>query len=282
MVLRRRPAVAGMFYEGSKNALIKQIEECFLSRHGPGSLPIGELGEERPPALISPHAGYMYSGPVAAHGFLALTRFRKPDSVIIFGPNHYGVGTIVSIYPEGYWRTPLGDVPIDKKLADEIAASSDLFYVDEESHAREHSIEVQIPFLQYIYREFSFVPICILDQSKDVCTSIGAAVAKVVEGDNVLMIASTDFNHYEPHETTVSKDRLALEKIKAFDVDGMYEAIEKYDVSMCGYGAVAALLTAAKKLNASNVRVLKHATSGDTGGDYSSVVGYASCLIEFG
>ncbi len=278
--MRRRPAVAGAFYAGSREELINQIEGCFLSPHGPGSLPVKRWTDKRVPALISPHAGYIYSGPVAAHGYAALTSYSKPESVIIFGPNHYGIGTTVSIYPQGFWTTPLGDVPIDKKLGQGLAEASDIFFLDETSHYREHSIEVQLPFLQYIYKDFSFVPICISDQSLETCVEIGKAVAKIVRGRNVLMIASTDFTHYDPHEIAVEKDRKALEKIKNLDVEGMYEVITKYDVSMCGYGAVAALLTAVKILGAVEAKVLKHATSGDTSGNYLSVVGYASCLIE--
>ncbi|BAJ50284.1 conserved hypothetical protein [Candidatus Caldarchaeum subterraneum] len=277
---RRRPAVAGYFYEGSREALLRQVEHCFLSPHGPGKTPAREWGKRRAPALISPHAGLMYSGPVAAHGYYELTKYAVPESVVVFGPNHYGVGTVVSIYPGGSWVTPLGEVKIDEKLAAEIAGQREFFYLDEVSHSREHSIEVQLPFLQYLYGDFQFVPICINDQSLETCVEIGEAVGEVVDGRNILMIASTDFTHYEPHETVLKKDRLALERIERLDVEGLYGVIERHDITMCGYGAVAALLTAAKKLGAVEATVLKQATSGDTGGDYGSVVGYAACRIE--
>ncbi|MEM4183519.1 MAG: AmmeMemoRadiSam system protein B [Candidatus Caldarchaeum sp.] len=279
--MRRRPAVAGLFYEGSRNALLKQIEDCFLSRHGPGMLPERKWGARRVPALICPHAGYMYSGPVAAHAYKFLDKYSKPESVIILGPNHYGIGTIVSIYPSGYWTTPLGDAEIDAKLAEEIAQTREIFFLDEKSHSREHSIEVQIPFLQYLYGEFKLVPICINDQSLETCVEIGEAVAEVVNKRNILMIASTDFTHYEPHETVLKKDRYALETIERFDVMGLYRVLEKHNITMCGYGAVAALLSAVKKLGASKATVLKQSSSGETSGDYDSVVGYASCVIGF-
>lgn len=279
---KRRPAVAGAFYAGSRESLLKQIRECFTSRAGPGSLPTAKWSERKVPAIISPHAGYMYSGPVAAYAYGSLPSYSKPESVIIFGPNHYGIGTAVSIYPEGVWLTPLGEVPIDKNLVNELAAQSEIFFLDEVSHSREHSIEVQLPFLQFVYESFRFVPICINDQSLETCVRIGRDVAEVVDGRNILMIASTDFTHYEPHEQVLRKDRKALEKIVELDVEGLYATIEKYGITMCGYGAVAALLTAAKLLGAREVRVLKQATSGDTSGDYDSVVGYASCLIELG
>ncbi|MEM4407265.1 MAG: AmmeMemoRadiSam system protein B [Candidatus Caldarchaeum sp.] len=277
---KRRPAVAGAFYAGTKNSLFQQIKECFTSPLGPGSLPTAKWSDRKVPALICPHAGYMYSGPVAAHAYWALTSYSKPDSVIIFGPNHYGVGTAVSIYPEGSWLTPLGEVSIDKNLVNQLAGHSDVFFFDEVSHSREHSIEVQLPFLQYIYESFSFVPICINDQSLETCIRIGRDVAEVVDDRNILMIASTDFTHYEPHEEVLEKDKKALEKIVKLNVEELYSAMKRYDITMCGYGAVAALLTAAKMLGAREAKVLKQTTSGDTSGDYDSVVGYASCLIE--
>ncbi|MDW8083796.1 MAG: AmmeMemoRadiSam system protein B [Candidatus Caldarchaeum sp.] len=277
---RRRPAVAGLFYEATKKELLKQVEDCFLSGVGPGTLPKKTWGKSRVPALICPHAGLMYSGPVAAHAYLLLEKYSPPESVIVFGPNHYGIGTIVSIYPSGYWSTPLGDVKIDDELAEKIAQTREFFFLDEASHSREHSIEVQLPFLQYVYGEFEFVPICINDQSLETCVEIGEAVAEVVHGRNVLMIASTDFTHYEPHETVLKKDRLALERIAELDVAGLYRVLESHRITMCGYGAVAALLSAAKKLGAEKAHTLKQATSGDTSGEYESVVGYASCIIE--
>ncbi|MEM2967305.1 MAG: AmmeMemoRadiSam system protein B [Candidatus Caldarchaeum sp.] len=277
---RRKPAVAGLFYAGRREELLKQIERCFLSPLGPRALPGEGWGVGKVPAIISPHAGYMYSGPVAAYGFLAIKKYSKPDSVIILGPNHYGIGTVVSIYPGGVWTTPLGDVEIDEKLAQRLASLSELFYLDEESHSREHSIEVQIPFLQYVCGSFKFVPVCINDQSLETCVEIGRAVYEAVGDRNVLIVASSDFTHYEPHERVLEKDRKALERITSLDVKGMYKVIEKHDITMCGYGAVAALLTAARMLGGVEARLLKQATSGDTSGDYDSVVGYASCLIE--
>ncbi|GBC69980.1 hypothetical protein HRbin01_01687 [archaeon HR01] len=281
-MLRRRPAVAGMFYEASRERLLNQIRSCFLSDVGPGYLPTTPIphGEARTPFLISPHAGYMYSGPVAAHGYGRLTNYRRPEGIIVVGPNHYGVGTEVSLYPGGVWSTPLGDVRVDESLNRELMEASDIFYMDETSHTMEHSIEVQLPFLQYLLGEISFAPICILDQSLETCRSVGEAVAEVVEGRDILLIASTDFTHYEPHKTVLEKDSKALEKIVKLDVDGLYRVNEEYNITMCGYGAVAVVLTAARLLGYRRVAVLKQATSGDTSGDYGSVVGYASCILE--
>ncbi|MEM1944446.1 MAG: AmmeMemoRadiSam system protein B [Nitrososphaerota archaeon] len=279
---RRRPAVAGMFYEGVRDRLLDQIRSCFLSPHGPGTVPSQPpaSGGRRVPALISPHAGYMYSGPVAAHGFAALSAYSRPEGIIVVGPNHYGVGTEVSLYPGGSWVTPLGEVGIDEDLNTSLLGASDIFYMDETSHSMEHSIEVQIPFLQFLLGEVKFSPVCILDQSLETCMAVGEALAKVVGGRNILIIASTDFTHYEPHRQVIEKDAKALEKIVQLDVEGMYEVNQKYGITMCGYGPVAAVLTAAKRLGCRGARVLKQSTSGETSGDYGRVVGYASCILE--
>jgi len=279
---RRRPAVAGAFYERSSEALIAQIQSCFTSPLGPSQLPEVplELGERRLPALICPHAGYMYSGPVAAHSYISLRGRRRPMTAVVIGPNHYGVGAAVSIYPEGEWATPLGSVRIDHELSLELSRESDIFSLDEASHVNEHSIEVQVPFLQYLIGAFKLVPICILDQSEETCVEVGEALARVLGGRDILLVASSDFTHYEPHEKAKAKDAKALEQIAKLDVHGLYSAIYDYDVTMCGYGAVTAVLTAAKQLGAAEAKILKHATSGDSSGDYGSVVGYAACLVE--
>ena len=279
---RRRPAVAGAFYAGTREELVRQIEECFTSSIGPGTLPETPIkhGERRLPVLICPHAGYMYSGPVAAHSYIRLVGRRRPVTVVVVGPNHYGVGTAVSIFPDGEWLTPLGAVKIDNALAAELVRESDIFSLDEVSHRSEHSIEVQVPFLQYLLGDFMFLPICILDQSEETCVEVGEALASVVDGRDILLVASSDFTHYEPHESARRKDAIALERIAELDVGGLYTEMYRHDISMCGFGAMAAVITAAKRLGATRAEVIKHATSGDTSGDYSSVVGYASCVIE--
>ncbi len=280
---RRSPAVAGAFYPSSKTSLKKQIEECFLHRIGPGRLPSGKQSERKHPlALISPHAGYIYSGPVAAHGYLELDNRMRPRTVIVVGPNHYGIGTDVSIYPEGVWVTPLGEVKIDHNLAKQLAELSSIFSLDEISHIREHSIEVQLPFLQYVLGEFTLVPICMLDQNIESSIEVGKALAEILrERRDILLVASTDFTHYEPHEIAVKKDSIALEKIGKLDVETLYRVLYEMDISMCGYGPVSAILEAARRLHATEARLLKYATSGDVTGDLSSVVGYASLKIEY-
>lgn len=277
---RRRPAVSGMFYPSGRENLLREIESCFLHRLGPGSLPRRVKGDRRPSALISPHAGYVYSGPVAAHAYARLDGCNV-EVAIVLGPNHYGVGTPVSIFPEGVWVTPLGEIPIDTELAMGLSRLSDIFSLDEVSHEHEHSIEVQLPFLQYVVGSFRLVPICMLDQSIEAAVRVGEALAEILRRrENVVLIASSDMTHYEPHERASRKDSIALERISMLDVEGLYEAIFEHEISMCGYGPVAAVLHACRKIGAERAEVLKYATSGDVAGDYSSVVGYAAVEIR--
>ncbi len=279
--MRRRPAVAGYFYEGRRDALLEQIKGCFLSPHGPEELPDPEGPETSsipPPALVSPHAGYMYSGPVAAHGYLELSRRRRPRTVVVVGPNHYGIGTEVSIYPGGHWITPLGEVEIDRELASHLAELSQVFSLDELSHSREHSIEVQVPFLQFVYRRgFKFLPVCMLDQSREVAEEVGRALAEAIpHPEDFVVIASSDFTHYEPHDEAVRRDMPVIERILALDVAGFYREMERRDATLCGYGGIAAVMEYARRKGYIGSKLLKYATSGDVSGDRSSVVGYAS------
>ena len=277
---RRAPAVAGMFYPSTEDELKKALEGSFLHPIGPGRLPEEVRGETPPPFLIAPHAGYIYSGPVAAHSYVQLEGRAVPEAVVVLGPNHYGVGTPVSIYPEGEWVTPLGSVEVDSKLALRLAELSGVFSLDELSHVREHSIEVQLPFLQYVLGRFKFLPICILDQELATCLEVGRALAEAARERRLLLVASTDFTHYEPDESAKQKDSKALEMIRTLDAEGLYRAIRRHGISMCGYGPVAAILEAARRLGAREAVVLKYATSGDVTGDRGAVVGYAAVKIE--
>lgn len=276
----RRPIVAGSFYASTQKFLIEQIKEAFLHPIGPGRLPKDVWGDERVPALVCPHAGYVYSGPVAAHSYASLEGRRKPKVVIIVGPNHAGIGSEVSVYPEGEWYTPLGSVPIDSELAKRISKSSDLISLDECSHDEEHSLEVQLPFLQYVLGTFRLVPIVMLNQDKDVAEEVGRVLAESVNGQDVLLIASSDFTHYEPDPIAKKKDTIAIERIIVLDIRGFYDVIYRHKITACGYGPIAAIMAVSKTLGAKNAKLLKYATSGDVTGDRSAVVGYASILIE--
>ncbi|MCS7146054.1 MAG: AmmeMemoRadiSam system protein B [Aigarchaeota archaeon] len=273
---KRRPAVAGYFYESSAEGLRRQIERCFTSKNGPGALP-SKGGSEPPVTLISPHAGYMYSGPVAAHGFALASRMPVPETVVVVGPNHHGEGTEVSIYPPGSWVTPLGEVEIDAELSNRLIEESDLISMDEISHIYEHSIEVQLPFLQYIYGRVKFVPICMLNQSIEAAQHVGEVLAKTIDrSEKCLVVASSDFTHYEPHDEAVRRDMPVIERILKLDVEGFYTEMRDRRATLCGYGAIGALIWYARLKGYTEARLLKYATSGDTSGDKSSVVGYAS------
>lgn len=276
----RPPAVAGQFYAGTRSALIEQIERCYTHAHGPGKVPEVKAGPRRILGLVSPHAGYPYSGPVAAHGFARLATDGKPDTFVLLGPNHYGIGSGVSIMTSGEWSTPLGKLEIDKSLAEAIKNSSGIIDEDEVAHSREHSIEVQLPFLQHLFGSgFKIVPICMMMQDIRTSEEIGSAIAKASAGKNVVIIASTDFTHYEPQRLAVSKDHKAIDKILALDVPSLMHLVEEEALSMCGYGPVSAMIHATKKLGAKRAELLKYATSGDTTGQMQQVVGYGSIAV---
>jgi len=274
----RRPTQAGMFYAGSQQSLKAQIEQCFTHELGPGSLPkVADKSLQSVVGLVSPHAGYMYSGPVAAHGYHRLASDGKPEVVVLFGPNHTGSGSALALMKEGIWRTPLGDVEIDSATAGSILQASKIIDVDDSAHAFEHSIEVQLPFLQFLYSSaFKFVPICFLMQDLQSSREVGLAVAKALTSKNAVVIASTDMTHYEPQKMAERKDKAAIDALLKLDEERLYSTVEAYNMSMCGYGPTIAAVTAAKALGAKKAELLCYKTSGNVVGDYSAVVGYAS------
>ena len=277
----REACQAGAFYAGTAKSLKTQIEDCFLGKYGPGSLPkINEKGERIIKALVCPHAGYMYSGQVAAHSYFALANDGIPEVIVIIGPNHTGMGSGISIMDEGKWRTPLGELEIDSSLAKEIYKNSSIIDIDEMAHKYEHSIEVQLPFLQYIYgNRVKFVPICMMLQDLETSIEVGEAIAKALFNKNSVIIASSDMTHYEPQKIAEKKDKLALNAILELNEKKLHEVIESELISMCGYGPVTAAIKASKSLGASKAKLLCYKTSGDITGDYEAVVGYASVSI---
>lgn len=274
----RHPTQAGVFYAGTAESLKKQIEECFLHGLGPGKIPkVAEAGARRIVGLVSPHAGYMYSGPVAAHAYYSLALDGKPDVVIVLGPNHTGYGSALAIMNDGFWRTPLGDVEVDGETANRIVKETRIVDVDDSAHRYEHSIEVQLPFLQYLFgSKFKIVPICFLMQDLHSAMEVGRGLAEALVGRNALIIASSDMTHYEPQRSAEKKDRLALQAVEALDETKFYSIIEEHRITACGYGPIVALITAAKALGAKEAKLLCYKTSGDVIGDYSAVVGYAA------
>jgi len=223
----RYPVVAGQFYAGTKSALLKQIEWCYTHNYGPGKIQQARTGPRKVVGLVSPHAGYMYSGPVAAHGFAFIAQDGMPSSIVIVGPNHTGIGSGISIMASGKWRTPLGDVEIDKQLARSIKQSSDIIDEDIAAHAGEHSLEVQLPFLQHLFGDkFKMVPICMMIQDEETSEEVGRAIAKAAVKKDIAVIASTDFTHYEPQQSAAVKDGKAIDKILALDWHGLMRTVE--------------------------------------------------------
>ena len=279
---KRLPAQAGTFYPDTEGALRTEIQQSFLHPLGPGAMPtLPGTRSQNLLGLIVPHAGYQYSGPVAAHSYQHLASAGIFESVIILGPNHTGLGSGVSTMTEGEWSTPLGDVPIDAGLAREIVDSSDLVDVEDEAHRNEHSIEVQLPFLQFIYpRRFKFVPICMMLQDLKTSIDVGEAVAKAAEKYGAAVLASSDWTHYEPQKEAQAKDKQALDAALQMNEKKFQEIIEERSVSACGYGPVTAMIHAAKLRGARSGKLLSYQTSGDVTGDKSAVVGYAAASFE--
>ena len=268
----RPPAVAGTFYEGTPERLRKQVDSCFAANPPAPA-------KERVIGAVVPHAGLMYSGHVAA-AIYALADL--PKRLIILCPNHTGAGHFAAINREGAWRTPFGDVAIETSLADALMAKTPLLAEDARAHAREHSLEVQLPFLQRTLGDFTFVPICLGAHRYDYAEEIGRAIADGVkeEREPIAILDSSDLNHYENQNETLRKDQLAIDQVLARNPAELWRVVEEYDVSMCGFIPTTTMLLAANALGASEARLIKHATSGDVNGDYSHVVGYASVLIS--
>ncbi|HZK40532.1 MAG TPA: AmmeMemoRadiSam system protein B [Atribacterota bacterium] len=278
----RKPAVAGSFYAGDLKSLNRQIENCFLHKIGPGEIPL--VNPERKNniiGLISPHAGYMYSGPVAANGFYKIALDGKPDTIIILGPNHRGFGEDISIMAEGKWETPLGELKIDTDIAESILRNSKIIKNDKKSHQFEHSIEVQLPFIQYIFgKNIKFLPICMTRQDINTDIEIAQSICSSVADKDVLIVASSDFTHYEPQEYAKKMDKQAINAILNFDPKRLYDMIYQQNLSMCGPGPITVMLNICEKLGAKKAELLKYATSGDITGMYDQVVGYASIIIR--
>lgn len=275
----RTPAVAGVFYPKTQQELKATIRDCFLHRFGPGKLYPSTNGEGKV-GVICPHAGYMYSGPIAANSYYAISSL-KPDLIIIIGPNHWGIGCNAASMKEALWKTPLGDVEVDTEAALEINMISKKIELDFFSHTRDHSLEVQIPMLQEIYsHKFKILPIILIDQSYNTAKEIGMAIAKIARKKKTVIVGSSDFTHYEENEYAHSQDKSLIEPILRMDVDGFYRILNENQISACGYGAMAATMIACKELGAINGTLAKYATSGDITGEKNSVVGYASIVFS--
>lgn len=267
----RQPAVAGRFYPSDAAALREQVHS-FLD---------AAAAANRTAALgcMVPHAGYMYSGHVAGAVYSALD---LPARFIILCPRHFPQGEPLAIMSEGAWRTPLGEAKIDSELAAELKRHCPLLREDSVAHRAEHSLEVQLPFLQQLVPDFSFVPVAIGTDRYPVLEQLGQAVGEVVAAAaaRVLVIASSDMNHYESEDVTRIKDHKAIDRVLALDPRGLYETVRREGITMCGYGPAVAMLTAAGQLGATRAELVRYATSGDITGDRQEVVGYAGVVVH--
>lgn len=274
-LLNRRAAVAGGFYPKDAALLAREIERCFEIGYGRP-----ERSEEYkgPLGVVSPHAGYTYSGVVQSFSYGYAKRRKVPETVIIVGPNHTGYGSGVSIWPDGEWETPLGNLKIDSQLAEVLLERFPEF--TPEAHRYEHSIEAQLPFVRYVFGEVKIVPICVLDQSLDTMRSLGELLRKAIQEKNVLLVASSDFTHYEPEDAVNRKDMELIRKILELDAEGAYATAEEKGINACGLGPILAVMYALKDVPLLKAKLLKHATSADATGDRSSVVGYASIAFD--
>lgn len=274
MTDRRDPAVSGRFYAGHERGLREQIDSCYTHEVGPGSKPAVATKSPSIRGMVVPHAGVPFSGPVAAHAYAALATAGRPERVVIVGPNHTGVGAPVALPGTDRWTTPFGAVPVADELRATLADATDAT-VDERAHAREHAAEVQLPFLQNRYDDVSILPISLRRQDAETARRLGAAIETATDAETVV-VASSDFTHYEPHDVALERDELALERIQEGDPDGLVETVEQEGLSVCGYGAIATMLQAIN----GDVDVLAHATSGNTAGSKDDVVGYAAVTVE--
>jgi len=288
----RKPAVAGQFYDGSKENLIDTIKECFLDERGPQILPKITPGNKKIKGIVVPHAGYIYSGAIAAHSYNIISQNGFADTFIILGPNHTGMGSGISVMTEGSWLTPLGEIPINIDLSKHLWKGT--IDKDDNAHMYEHSIEVQLPFLQFLGadKKFDFVPICMAMQDYETASEVGKIIADSIKktDENIIIIASTDFSHagfnymsmppegMRVDEYAEKQDKLAINQILNMDPEGLIDTVHKNNISMCGYGPVAAMLTATKILGASKAELLKYGTSYEVQPS-NSCVGYGALAI---
>lgn len=267
--MKRHPAVAGYFYPGNAQELREMIE---------GFLPASKQSEKAL-AVVSPHAGYIYSGKVAAAVYASV---KIPEAAVILGPSHRGIRPLFAVQANGIWQTPLGEVKVDSQLAQELQAACSLVEDDPRAHLLEHSLEVQVPFLQYFQRKIAIVPVCV-SHGADLASleAFGKALATVVSQakKEVLLVASTDMSHYVSQQEAEHKDFLAIKKIQELDFRGLYEVVLEENISMCGFQATTAVLVASRELGATKAELILYQTSGDVTGDRQEVVGYAGCRI---
>ncbi len=267
----RKPVVAGQFYTGEPKHLKAEIQNYLMP----------DASKEEVFGLVAPHAGYIYSGSTAGAVY---SRIKPAQTFIILCPNHTGYGKPFAIMTKGNWETPLGSVAIDFQLANQLLIDSKYLEEDHLAHIYEHSIEVQLPFLQIIFKQepFQIIPICIRHSNDSDYKELGLEIAKGIQNlsKKVVIIASSDMTHYESHTDAQKKDKIAIEAILKLDEDMLLEKVNTFHITMCGYIPTIIMLSAAKELGAKEAELVKYTTSGETSGDYQQVVGYAGIIIK--
>jgi len=268
--LRRKASVAGYFYPHREKDLREMIER------------MAEPAKEREKGIcvVSPHAGFIYSGPVAGAVFSSV---QLPDKFVILGPSHRSIESRLALMKEGTWETPLGDISIDSTLAEHIMHHSEVISEDQSAHLQEHSLEVQLPFIQFFKKDITIVPICIAYQASfEDLEDLGIALAKGIKesGEEVMIVASTDMSHYVDQKVAQKKDYLAIDKILKLDAPGLYDTVQRENISMCGYQPTTSAIIASLELGAKKAELIKYQTSGDVTGDFHEVVGYAGIRIN--
>ncbi len=268
----RQPAVANQFYPGSEADLKRDISGRIESAGG-------KQKKEKVLALVSPHAGYIYSGNIAGAVY---SQAELTKDVIVIGPNHRGVGAPFAVMAHGIWKMPGGEIPINERLSNLLIEESNWLRDNNQAHLQEHSVEVQLPFIQYIRSDVEFVPIVLGMADLKTCEEIGMAIARAIKryGKPVVIIASTDMTHYETQESAKKKDQLAIDRILSLDPAGLLDTVNTNNISMCGVIPTTITIVAAKELGATKATLVTYATSGDVSGDYGSVVGYAGLIIQ--
>ncbi|MBF0549381.1 MAG: AmmeMemoRadiSam system protein B [Deltaproteobacteria bacterium] len=266
--MNRKPAVAGQFYPDNGRTLSSLVQSM-----------IADTAEKRDVvAIVSPHAGYVYSGGVAGEVF---SKINVPNDVIILGPNHHGLGHPVAVYASGSWETPIGIVAINSGLAEIVLQQSRFMASDVTAHLHEHSLEVQVPFLQHLNPQCKIVPICVSGLDYASCREVGLGLAQAIKeyGRPVLIVASSDMTHFESQSSAQKKDQLAIDRILAMDPEGLLKIVRSRGITMCGVIPTTIALVAAINLGATKAELVKYATSGEVAGDYARVVGYAGLTI---
>ena len=266
--MQRQPAVAGQFYPGSAEQLRSALSRL-IPEHSP---------KQRVHGIISPHAGYVYSGAIAGQVY---SRITIPDTVLIIGPNHHGGGAPAALHPDGEWLTPLGAVAVNSRLNALLLQHGSYLQSDRVAHQQEHSLEVQLPFIQYLRPDVTISALCLGHGDYAALRDIGAGIAAAMGeyGEDVLIVASSDMTHYESADTARHKDELALERVLAFDGPGLLEVCHSRRITMCGVIPAVVMLEASRKMGASKAELVAYANSGDVTGDNRQVVGYAGVIV---